>query len=146
MDFIMWMWLGIFIVLLIFELATTGLTTIWFAAGALVSFIVAVCNGPLWLEIVLFFVISIAMLLLTRPIIKKLLKTGETRTNVESIVGEQVRIIEEVNNFNSTGVALVGAQEWTARAEADTDIIPIDSMAEVVGIKGVKLIVKKIEE
>lgn len=146
MDVIVWVWLGVFIAFLLVELATSNLTTIWFAGGALVSLILAIFNCAIWLEIVVFIVTSLILLAVTRPLLMRVLKVGQAKTNIDGLIGQTARVIEEINNGKETGVAILNGQEWTARSEDKGIIITEDKMVEVVGISGVKLIVKKIEE
>lgn len=146
MDFIVWIWLGLLVLFIVFELITTSLTTIWFAGGALVAFVMALVELPVWAQIVAFFVVSIVLLIFTRPFLTKFLKVGGEKTNVDSLIGQTARVIVDINNNDSIGYALVGGQEWTARAENDKDIIPKDTLVEIVGVSGVKLIVRRKEE
>lgn len=146
MDFIVWIWLGLLVLFIVFELMTTSLTTIWFAGGALVAFVMALVGLPVWAQIAAFFVVSIVLLIFTRPFLTKFLKVGGEKTNVDSLIGQTARVIVDINNNDSIGYALVGGQEWTARAENDSDIIPKDTLVEIVGVSGVKLIVRRKEE
>ncbi len=146
MDFIVWIWLGLLVLFIVFELITTSLTTIWFAGGALVAFVMALVELPVWAQIAAFFVVSIVLLIFTRPFLTKFLKVVGEKTNVDSLIGQTARVIVDINNNDSIGYALVGGQEWTARAENDNDIIPKDTLVEIVGVSGVKLIVRRKEE
>lgn len=146
MDFIVWIWLGLLVLFIVFELMTTSLTTIWFAGGSLVAFVMALVGLPVWAQIAAFFVVSIVLLIFTRPFLTKFLKVGGEKTNVDSLIGQTARVIVDINNNDSIGYALVGGQEWTARAENDSDIIPKDTLVEIVGVSGVKLIVRRKEE
>lgn len=146
MDFIVWIWLGLLVLFIVFELITTSLTTIWFAGGALVAFVMALVGLPVWAQIAAFFVVSIVLLIFTRPFLTKFLKVGGEKTNVDSLIGQTARVIVDINNNDSIGYALVGGQEWAARAENDNDIIPKDTLVEIVGVSGVKLIVRRKEE
>ena len=95
------------------------------------------------------FFVSLAnawLLIFTRPFLTKFLKVGGEKTNVDSLIGQTARVIVDINNNDSIGYALVGGQEWTARAENDNDIIPKDTLVEIVGVSGVKLIVRRKEE
>ena len=65
------LWLAVLAVLLVIEIATLGLTTIWFAGGALIAFLVSLAGGPLWLQITLFLIVSVVLLLFTRPLALK---------------------------------------------------------------------------
>lgn len=139
-----WIWLGLVIVLIIFEVCTTSLTTIWFAGGAMVSFILAFVKAPIWAQIVAFAVVSVLLLIFTKPILEKALKVGTAKTNIDSLIGQKAKVITEIDNNKNMGNAVVNGQEWTARAEGDSQIIPKDSIVEIVEITGVKLIVKQI--
>ena len=145
MEYVVWIWLGLLVLLIIFELVTTSLTTIWFAGGALVSFIMAMFNAPLWTQIAVFFAVSVVLLIFTRPVFTKILKIGGAKTNVDGLIGQRARVISEINNNESAGYAVVGGQDWTARAQNDSDIIPENTIVEIVGVSGVKLIVKRAE-
>lgn len=146
MEPVFWVWLGMMVVFIVFELATVGLTTIWFAIGALVAFILNMLDTPLYVQIIAFIAVSVLMLVFTRPLVIKVFKVGREKTNIDSIVGMKVRVIVEVNNNQEMGYAVLNGQEWTARSEKDDVILPENSMAEVVEISGVKLILRPVKE
>lgn len=79
-------WTVLLVVLVVIELVTMGLTTIWFAAGALVATIAAACNAPLFIQIALFLIVSVLSLVFTRPVAMKYFNRDRTRTNVESLM------------------------------------------------------------
>ena len=139
-------WLIAMAVLLIIEIATLGLTTIWFAAGALVAFIVAIVGLPLWLQITLFITVSLVLLLCTRPLATRYLNSRTTKTNAESLVGKTARVTAGINNLQAQGQVVVGGMEWTARSTDDAALIPEGSFVTIEGISGVKLIVKEKKE
>jgi membrane protein implicated in regulation of membrane protease activity len=143
MEYLVWGWLGALILFIVIEIATTSLTTIWFAGGALAAFLANVLNGPLWLQIVLFIVVSLLLLIFTRPIMLKALKSNELKTNVDSLIGKQAKVIENISNIDDTGAAVVNGQEWTARNIVPGEVIEAGEIVEIVEISGVKLIVKK---
>lgn len=140
------LWLALMIVLIVIEIITVGLTTIWFAGGALAATIVSCLGGNLFLQIIVFLLVSIGLLIFTRPFAMKYINTTRTKTNYEGIIGKVVRITAEVNNFAGTGCAVVNGQEWTVRAADDTKVIPVGNLAKVITISGVKLIVEEYEE
>ncbi|MGN0379193.1 MAG: NfeD family protein [Butyrivibrio sp.] len=144
MDPVIWVWLGLVVIFAITEIATTSLTTIWFAGGALVAFIMALFHAPLWADIVVFLVVSLILLFFTRPLITKVFKVGTAKTNVDSLIGKNANVIVEIDNNKGVGYAVVDGQEWTARSEDDAVIIPEDSVVTIVGISGVKLIVREL--
>lgn len=139
-------WLAILAVLLIIEIATLGLTTIWFAGGALIAFLVAIFGGPLWLQIALFIIVSIVLLIFTRPIAAKYLNKGLTKTNVDSLPGQRGVVTERVDNLSGTGQVTVNGMPWTARTESDSQKIEEDSVVKVIKVEGVKLIVEQIKQ
>ena len=144
MDPVIWVWLGLVVIFAITEIDTTSLTNIFFAGGALVAFIMALFHAPLWADIVVFLVVSLILLFFTRPLITKVFKVGTAKTNVDSLIGKNANVIVEIDNNKGVGYAVVDGQEWTARSEDDAVIIPEDSVVTIVGISGVKLIVREL--
>ena len=142
MDYSMIAWIVVLIAAVIIEIMTLGLSSIWFAGGALVALIVAAVHGPIWLQIACFVVVSIVLLLFTRPIAMKYFNKDLVRTNAESIVGRQAIVLSEVNNLKGVGRVSVGGQEWSAKSVEDGMILEDGSVVDVVAISGVKLICK----
>ncbi|MEG1458767.1 MAG: NfeD family protein [Acetivibrio sp.] len=135
-------WLILLAVLLVIEICTLGLTTIWFAGGALAATVVSLTGLDLWVQIVVFFIVSIGLLVFTRPIALRYLNSHRSKTNYEELIGKTVKITEKVDNFNQMGTAVLNGQEWTARSEEDHIIFSPGDKATIVNIAGVKLIVK----
>lgn len=139
-------WLILTALMLIIEVATLGLTTIWFAAGALLAFIAALLNVPTVIQIILFVVSSIILLVSTRPIATKYLNAKTTKTNAESLVGQTAKVTERIDNLSSQGLVYINGLTWTARSTEDARIIENGTVVRVAGISGVKLIVEEIQE
>ena len=139
-------WLIVLVVLIATEIATMGLTTIWFAAGALVAAIISLLGGNVWWQVGIGLVVSLLLLFFTRPIAVKYFNRERVRTNVESLVGRQAIVISEVNNLQGTGQVNIFGQEWSARASSDSVTYPVGSVVNVVAISGVKLIVEERKE
>ena len=139
-------WLGLFILLLVIEIITVGLTTIWFAAGALAALAANVLGADLIIQIIIFLAVSIVLLIFTRPWAEKHLNRKRVRTNYEREIGKVIRITEKVDNLDQTGKSVVDGQEWTVRSRNDSDIFEAGALARVVAVSGVKLIVEKCEE
>ena len=139
-------WIIIFIVLLIIEIATLGLTTVWFAAGALAAFLAGILGAGLAVQIVLFLVVSIVLLVLTRPVALKYFNNKRQSTNVESMIGRQGVVLESIDTIKSQGLVEVDGVTWSARTDEPEGVIPKDTVVSVEGVQGVKLIVKKKEE
>ena len=138
-------WLAIVIVLLVIEIATLGLTTIWFAGGALVACIAALLHANIWVQIVLFLVVSVLLLFFTRPLAVRYMNKDRTKTNVDSMVGKEAVVTEAIDNLKAQGVVQVNGLEWTARSEESQEVIPKGAIVEVGIVDGVKLIVRKKE-
>ncbi|MCR5459082.1 MAG: NfeD family protein [Acetatifactor sp.] len=146
MDYEMIAWIVVLVVAVLVEIISLGLSSIWFAGGALVALIVAALGGPIWLQVILFLVVSFLLLIFTRPIAVKYFNKDRIRTNAESIVGKQGIVITELNNLRGLGQVSVGGQEWSARSSDDGQVIYEGSVVEIVAISGVKLICKPIPE
>ena len=136
-------WLIAVALLLLIEFATTALTTIWFAGGALIALICSLLGGPVWLQCALFVVGSAVLLFLTRPLAVRLLKKDAVRTNADSLIGKEAVVTERIDNLRSTGAVQVDGQVWTARSVNPEHIIEKDEIVMVRSIEGVKLIVGK---
>lgn len=135
-------WLILLILFILIEIATLGLTTIWFAGGALVAFIASLLGFDLVVQVVLFFVLSVVLLIFTRPVAVKYFNTNRVATNTESLIGARAKVTEAIDNINNTGTVLINGLEWTARTK-ESKIIPKDAIVKIVEIKGVKVIVEE---
>ncbi len=139
-------WLGLFILLIVIELFTVGLTTIWFAGGALAAMLADILGADILAQILIFLAVSCVLLVFTRPWAMKHLNKKRVRTNYESEIGKIIKLTQKVDNLNQTGKSIVDGQEWTVRSSDDRQILEEGSLAKVVAVSGVKLIVEKYEE
>ena len=139
-------WLGLLIILLIIEIITVGLTSIWAAGGALAALILNILGLSLVWQVIAFFAVTFVLLIFTRPFAVRFINTQREKTNYEGIIGKTIRIAERVDNIRQTGMAVVNGQEWTVRAEDEQEVLEPETLAKVVKISGVKLIVRKYEE
>ena len=135
-------WIAILVIMLIIELATMGLTTIWFAGGALAAFFVSLLGGGWVLQIVLFLAVSIVLLIFTRPIAKNHFNGNRTRTNAQSLIGQNGVVTEEIDNLAGKGQVQIHGMDWTART-ADNRKLEKGRVVVVREIQGVKLIVEE---
>ena len=117
------------------KIITVGLATIWFAGGSMVALIVAAVGGPIWLQVILFFVVSFVLLFFTRPWAVKYLNPHKTRTNYEDAIGKTVRVTAKIDNIAETGTAVLNGQEWTARSNDEAVTIDADTTADVVAVR-----------
>uniref|UniRef100_UPI0040564E11 NfeD family protein n=1 Tax=Agathobacter sp. TaxID=2021311 RepID=UPI0040564E11 len=140
------LWLVVLVAFTGMELATVTLTSIWFAAGALIAMFVAMAGGEFVLQFVVFSITAFGLLAATRPWAKKFVNAKKQSTNADRAIGEEVRVLERISNLEQTGMVAVHGQEWTARTENDKEIIEQGELVRIIRISGVKLIVQKIKE
>ena len=136
-------WLVAMVALIVIELATLGLTTIWFACGALAAVIAAALDAPLLLQILMFVVVSFAVLLAVRPIAVKYFNKDRTRTNIESMIGRQAIVVSEIDNMQGIGQVTVNGMEWSARSTINELKIAVGHVVVIRAVDGVKLIVEE---
>lgn len=136
-----YLWMIVIVLLLLIEFATSALTTIWFAGGALIAILCSVFGGPVWLQVVLFIAGSAILLLLTRPVAVKILHKGSVATNADSLIGHDAVVTEKIDNLRGTGAVRINGQEWTARNIDSDETIEKDEVVMVLMIEGVKLLV-----
>ena len=132
-------WLALLILLVLIELATMGLTTIWFAAGALVATIAAACGAPVLVQVIL--VVSVLMLVFTRPVAMRYFNVGRAKTNVDSMLGERGIVTGRIDNLHGCGQVTLKGMEWSARSQETEGTIEEGTVVIVKKIDGVKLIV-----
>lgn len=136
-------WMAIAIVFAVIEGMTLGLTSIWFAGGALLAMLVGFLGLNIWVQMLAFLIGSAILLVYTRPMAVKIFKIGLIKTNVDSLIGKEGIVIKELQAFSLGQVKLKG-QIWSAKP-FDEKTIAEGTKVEVVSIEGVKLIVKSIE-
>ena len=139
-------WLVVLVVLVVIELLTMGLTTVWFAGGAFIATIASLFQAPLALQIILFLLVSALLLFFTRPLAVKYFNKDRVRTNAESLVGRQAIVISEIDNLQGIGQVNVGGMEWSARTRTDGVRLPVGTVTTVLAINGVKLVVEERKE
>ncbi|MCI6859033.1 MAG: NfeD family protein [Eubacterium sp.] len=135
-------WLAAAAVFVIIEMLTMGLTTVWFAAGALIGALMAALSLPLWSQIIAFAAVSFFLLVLTRPWALKFFNNKRERTNVDSLIGQTGVVTQEIDNLGARGQVRVRGQIWTARSISDERKFSEGEKVVVEKISGVKVIVK----
>lgn len=140
------LWLILFIVMVIIEALTQGLTTIWFAAGALVALIISIFIPNVLIQTVAFVVVSVVLLVFTRPLLAGYFNRKVTPTNVDSLLGKKGMVTEDICNSEEKGTVKLDGLEWMARSAAgDSIVIPKGSEVVVQRVEGVKLMVTIME-
>lgn len=135
------LWLVLTIIFALVEAVTPQLISIWFAGGAIIAFISSLFQIPIYAQLIIFVGVSVALLVLTRPIIKKLLKVEPEAMNSDAKIGKIGIVTEDIDNIKAIGAVKLDGLEWSAKS-ADDGVISKDQQVKVVAIEGVKLIVE----
>ena len=139
------LWVIALVVFMAIEAITVGLTSVWFAVGALFAWICAILGAPVFLQVAVFIVVTALAVYFTRPLVKKYINGKVVPTNADVVIGKECRVTETVNNIAGTGAVYVDGKTWTARS-ADDEIIEEGTLVTALRIEGVKLIVNKAAE
>lgn len=135
-------WLLIIAVLILIEIIALNLTTIWFAVGALLAFVVSLLYDNLILEIVLFFLAALALVYFTRPLVIRYFNPRKAKSNYEGVIGKKGLVNITIDNVSKTGQVTVNGQEWSARS-FEGNLIEEGTKVKIEGISGTKLVVSK---
>ncbi len=144
MDISAYIWFGLLVLFLIAESQTVALLFLWFAAGALVATVASVLNAPVWLQVLLFFVVSIALLLSLRPLLRKFMTPKIVKTNVDALAGQKCYVTAAIDNLAACGQVKLNGMEWTARSTSGQKI-DAGTLVQVDRIEGVKAFVTPVE-
>ena len=138
-------WLVLMVLFLVAEASTISLVSLWFAFGCLAAMIVSLVGGPLWLQMVVFILVSVVTLLLLRPLVRKYVTPKMSPTNVDSVLGSEGFVTTPIDNLTASGQVKLGAMFWTARSTTGAKI-PADTLVRVDRIEGVKVFVSPVPE
>lgn len=136
-------WVVALVVFLIVEALTAGLVSIWFVFGSLVALICAALGAAVWLQIFWFVIVSVATLVLTRPLVKRYVDSRSVATNADRSIGRAAVVTERIDNLAATGAVKLDGVVWTARSTDDAVAIETGERVTVRAIEGVKLIVER---
>lgn len=136
------LWLAAALILAVIEMATVQLTAVWLAVGAVAAMAAASLRAPVWMQIAVFSAVSIVLLILTRPFVRRFLHMKEVRTNADRLIGKVAKVTEEIDNLASRGAVAYSGVTWTARSE-DGEKIGVGVNVEIQKIEGSKLIVNR---
>ena len=138
------LWFVLLVVFLLAEASTVTVVSLWFAAGALAALIISFLSGPLWLQFAVFVAVSVLLLWMLRPIIRKHFKPRVTATNIDAVIGKEGMIILPVNNMMAQGKLTLDGMEWSARSSSGEEI-PENTRVRIDRVEGVKLFVTPVE-
>ena len=145
MDWILqnmeWVWVAVMALSVFLEASTTALVSVWFAVGAFVAMLAASVGASLPAQLLLFVFVSIAALVMARPLARRFLDPHIVPTNADRLLGTEARVTERIDNENASGAVYADGKMWTARS-LDGTVIPEGESVEIVRLEGVKLIVR----
>lgn len=145
MELMTWVWIAVCVLLVVLEASTAMLVCIWFVGGGAAALIVSLLGGPIWLQLVLFVVVSVGLLLLLRPFLQKQTNPHKIKTNVDAEIGKKAVVAQTIDNLHGTGRILVGSVDWTARS-VDDRVIPEGAHVVIRRIEGVRAYVELVDE
>ena len=143
MEFFTILWLALMVVFLVTEAATVTMVSLWFAAGSLAALAASLLHAPVWLQVVLFLVVSALLLAALRPMARKHFTPKLSKTNLDAVIGSEGYVTVDIDNLAATGTVKLGAMEWTARS-VDGSSIKAGTRVKVEKIEGVKVFVTAI--
>ena len=137
-------WLVLMVVFLMVEGATVSMVSLWFGAGALAALIVSLLGAEVWLQVLVFFTVSIVLLASLRPLARRYFTPKLTRTNVDSIVGQTGTVTAAIDNVTGQGQIKLASMEWSARSTSG-EPISTGTLIRVDRIEGVKAFVSPLQ-
>ena len=137
-------WFFLMVVFLAMESSTVSLVSIWFAAGSLVAMIAAVLGAEVWLQVVLFVIVSMTLLASLRSVVRKFITPKLVKTNVDAVIGKTGAVLETIDNMKETGRVKLSGMEWSARSTENVKIEE-DTLVKVDRVEGVKVFVSRVD-
>ena len=138
-------WVGVMVIFGAVEAITVGLTSIWFVVGGIGGLVVSMLNGPIWLQLVVFFAVSIGCMIAARPLVAKYINQTAVPTNADRVLGGTARVTEAIDNTVPVGAVYVDGKTWSARSESG-EPIAVGTMVRVKRMEGVRLFVEELKE
>ena len=138
-----YVWLGVIVLAIIAEASTVSLISIWFVPSACIAMILALCDVPLWIQLIVFFITFLLLMIFIKPFFRKCLGVKPVATNADSLIGADAVVSEPINNLEAKGQVKVRGQIWSARSSDESVTYTEGEIVRVLSIEGVKLICEK---
>lgn len=140
----LWIWIAVIVIAVILEATSPiQLVSIWAAVGGLVALLLCFCNVSIWIQVIVFFAVTLLMIALTRPLAKKMTNFKKTPTNADRNIGKCGKVTKIVDEELGIFRVRVENNDWSAVTE-DKKVPPVGAEITVLRIEGVKLIVKPV--
>ena len=134
-------WLLVAVLLLVLEFMTYQLVSIWFAVGAAAALLISLTGVPFSVQLATFVLVSCVALIASRPLARQMMQSRKARTNADAVIGTEGVVTEAVDNLHERGRVSAMGLSWSARSQ-DGEPIAENQAVQVLGIEGVKLIVR----
>lgn len=144
-NYMIWIWLGVFVLTIVVEAATQDLVSIWFSLGSLAALCVSF-GVPFWVEIIVFVVVSSITLIFTRPLVKKLMDRQVRKTNTDDFIGKRVKVVSDIDKFDGGEIKINGIIYTAILPDDENETILKDKIVEIITLKGNKVVVREVEE
>ena len=139
-----WMWLVVLLLALTLEAATDQLVSIWFVPASIIAIVLDFFAVPIIWQVLAFLLVAAIGILLARRLVLNMKRGENTKTDLDTIVGEKCIVTERIDTFAGCGQAKVKGQVWSALGLDSEDVFEQGEILQIVGIEGVKLICKRI--
>ena len=142
--YMQWVWVAALVLFTLAEAATGAIVSLWFMGGSLVAFLLAMFGLPVWLQILCFVVVSLVLLLLLRPCLRKMVEDRKVPTNADSLVGKITLVTEDIDNLHNKGVVRVHGVDWAAYSKDGNPIVK-ETPVRILSVHGTRLCVEPTE-
>ncbi len=136
-----YIYIAILVISLIIEFCTSEMVSLWFCGGAIVSAIIAILDGPWFVHLPIFIIVSLVLLLCFRKITLKFFDKGDSKTNATAVIGKEFELLTGIE-FNVPGTIKINGVVWNAVTNNEKDVVPKGTVVKIKDIKGNKYIVE----
>lgn len=137
-----WIWLTVLIICILVEAFTFAFTTIWGAIAAVPLIFISKTSLDFKWQLLIFAGITLLLVIFTRPFVVKKLKLGREKTNVDSMINEEILVVKKISKFNKGEAKSKNGVVWAAKS-ADDEEIPEGAVCIISQVEGNTLIVRK---
>ncbi len=138
----LFVWIGMMVAFTVIEAVTVQLVTIWFAVGSLAALIANIAGANMVVQWVVFVLVAAVCLLVTRPVVKKVVNAKAEPTNADRCIGQTGIVTEQIDNDAGTGLVRVKGAVWSARSQTGEQLEK-GAAVTIQSIEGVKVMVTR---
>ena len=137
----LWIWLAVALVFLMVEIFAPGFIFACFVVGAIAAAGVSLLTDSYIIQGVVFAVVSLILIPVTRPLAQKITKPSPVNSNVDGLIGKTGYVIKDVSEIG--GQVNVDGQVWQARSERN---IATGQKVRVLTVEGTKMKVESLDQ